>query len=245
MAMDPRAQYAYNFYLQRGYTPAGAAGIVGNIHAESGFSTKASGDTGTAAGLFQWRGERQAGLMKYAANNGLDPQSMDAQLGYADYEMRTGSDAGAGKAYSALQNASDPSAAAAAFMHNYERPNADPSINNIAGRQNFANSIFGSGPIDPSQLASANLDGAAGQGSGIASLDTAGVSSLPTVQAAAADPTSGIFSLLAQGQPQKQAPPAAPMAAPRKSDTRTADEKLAATSQTPNVYYDRLRNRNG
>lgn len=250
MVMDPRAQYAYNFYLQRGYSPQAAAGIVGNIHAESGFNTNASGDKGSAYGLTQLRGDRQQGLYDYANKNGLDPSSMDAQLGYVDYEMRTGRDAGAARAYQQLQNAQTPSQAASAFMNNYERPNADPNVNNIAGRQSFANNIYG---VDPSSLptvapasgAPSSLDVADSTAQGIASIGGQAAGALPTVQAAqASDPISGIFSLLAAGTPKQQAPPPAPPPE-RRVDTRTPDEKLAATSQTPNVYYERLRNQYG
>lgn len=236
--IDPA--YAYNYYRRLGYSDNAAAGIVGNIHAESGFNTGASGDKGSAHGLTQVRGERWDGLQNYAQQHGLDVSSPDAQLGYVDYEMRSGSDAGAGRAYQALQTAQTPADAAAAFMHNYERPNADPSINNIVGRQQFANTIFGTDPnagVTPVNLAA----GAPSAGQGIASL------TLPTATAAAAtptaeaDPMSTVFSALAQGMQQQQAPAVAPAPMQRRVDSRTADEKMAETSQTPNVYYDRLR----
>lgn len=235
--IDP--SYAYNYYRRLGYSDNAAAGIVGNIHAESGFNTGASGDQGSAHGLTQVRGERWQGLQNYAQQHGMDPSSPDAQLGYVDYEMRSGADAGAGRAFQALQTAQTPADAAAAFMHNYERPNADPSINNIAGRQQFANTIFGTDPN--AGVTPVNLTAGATNGAGLASL------TLPTATAAAAtptpsaDPMAGVFTALMASaqQPQAPAPQPAPMA--RRVDTRTPDEKMAETSQTPNVYYDRLR----
>lgn len=82
---------------------------------------------------------------------------------------------------------------------------------------------------------------------GIASLAPAAATSLPTVQeTAAADPMSGIFGLLMQSQMQRPAPVPVAAAAPvvRKApDTRTEEEKMAAVSQTPDVYLERLRRR--
>jgi hypothetical protein len=249
--MNPNGLYAYQYYLQRGYSPQAAAGIAGNLHAESSFNTGASGDNGTAYGLAQWRGARLQGLKDYAQATGQDYRSMDAQLGYVDHEMRTGSDAGAARAFQQLQTAQTPADAAAAFMRNYERPNANPNINNIAGRQSFANSLLG---VDPSTLPTAAaqqpLVNAPVTDSGIASLVGPSVAaqagaSLPTVQNA--DPMGGIFGLLLQNSMTQQAPVAAPAPQPirRVIDERSPDEKMAAVSETPNVYLDRLRQRNG
>lgn len=248
--MDDRSRYAYQYYLNKGYTPQAAAGITGNLMVESGrfsddvLSGQRRGDKGTAFGAAQWRGERLTGLNKYAEQNGLDPRSMDAQLGYVDHEMRTGSDAGAGIAYQKLQQAQTPAEAAQAFMNHYERPNADPSINAIATRQTYANNLFGSAPdagLTAPPVAS---------GGGIASLPTAtaaaGAGALPTVsEAAATDPMSGVFGLLMQAR-MAQATPQAAAPAPtirRAPDTRSEEEKLASVSQTPNVYIDRIRRR--
>jgi hypothetical protein len=88
---------------------------------------------------------------------------------------------------------------------------------------------------------------AAMQPQGLAALAPAAGAALPTVQeTAAADPMSGVFGLLMQQKMQQQPvaiPAAAPMQRPKAVDTRTEEEKLAAVSQTPDVYLERLRRR--
>lgn len=254
--------YAYNWFIQHGYSPAAAAGIVGNIHAESSFNPGASGDQGSAHGLFQVRGERWAGLQDYAKRNNLDPHSMDASLGYADEEMRLGKDPGAAHAFNALQDVKDPSQAAQIFMANYERPNADPRINNIAGRQSYANQIYGSDTTNVAVPANATTAASGGVGSitppqaGTAAPAGGGVASLTPEQMAyqqvtgiplsPTDSTGGLFGLMmsqqmkdAQAQANQPAPQVQMMSRP--IDNRTMDQKMAAVSQTPNVYEDRIR----
>lgn len=84
-------------------------------------------------------------------------------------------------------------------------------------------------------------------GEGIASLAGSGAAALPTVQEAQAqDPMAGVFGLLLQGAMTKQQPIAqapAPVMQ-RQADTRSIEEKMAATSQTPDVYLERMRLRN-
>lgn len=249
--MNDRSLYAYNYYLQRGYSPAAAAGIVGNLKVESGsfaddvLSGQRRGDSGSAFGAAQWRGARLEGLHNYAQQNGLDFRSLDAQLGYVDHEMRTGSDAGAGVAFQKLQTAQSPAEAAQAFMQHYERPNADPSINGVNQRMAYANSLAGV-PNDKLPTSYAQNLPASDASAGIAGLAPTGAAALPTVQeAAAADPMSGVFGLMLQGvmsQP-KQVAAAPPPQMERRADTRSIEEKMAATSQTPDVYLDRMRRR--
>lgn len=250
--MDARSLYAYNYYLQRGYSPSAAAGIVGNLRVESGgfaddvLSGARRGDSGTAFGAPQLRGERLANFQNYAKEQGADPRSLPTQLGFVDHEMRTGLDAGAGQAYKLLQNVQNPADAAHVFMTHYERPNADPSINQVAQRQQYANSLAGVPQDTLPATYQQNLPPATDPtGAGIASLAGAAGTALPTVQeAAASDPMSGVFGLLLQAQMQQPqvAPVAAAAPVQRKPvDNRGEEEKLASVSQTPNVYYDRMR----
>jgi hypothetical protein len=52
---------AMDFFISKGYTPEQAAGIVGNLQAESGANlrTDAVGDQGRAYGIAQWHKPRQ------------------------------------------------------------------------------------------------------------------------------------------------------------------------------------------
>lgn len=116
--MDNR-QYAYNYFLQRGYTPTAAAGIVGNLVQESGVNPVVRpGDSGTAHGIAQWRGDRYSGLQNYAAQNKGSVGDLGTQLGYLDYELRNKY----GDTYKRLMAAKNVGDATGAFALGYERP---------------------------------------------------------------------------------------------------------------------------
>lgn len=257
--MNPNALYAYQYYLKRGYNPNAAAGIAGNFMVESGFAPdvitgQRRGDQGTAFGAGQWRGERLANLKSYAESQGMDYRTLDAQLGFADHEMRNGLDAGAATAYAKLQNAQNPAEAAQAFMRHYERPAADPAINHIAKRMDYANTLAG-GPTTgavATGLPALASQGAATANSVASALPTVGATTPmvnPTTAAAtaetataASDPMGGVFGLLLQARMNQPTP--VPVAAPvqRKApDTRSEEEKLASVSQTPDFYIERMR----
>lgn len=53
-----RATYAINYFMKNGLTKEQAAGIVGNLHAESKFNTSILGDNKTSYGIAQWHGDR-------------------------------------------------------------------------------------------------------------------------------------------------------------------------------------------
>jgi len=90
------------------------------------------------------------------------------------------------------------------------------------------------------------IPGLAAQGAATAqgisnALPTVAATTTPTAEAAAAsDPMSGIFSLLMQQRSAQQAPAPVPAAQPmRRIDNRSAEEKTAETSQTPDFYRKR------
>jgi hypothetical protein len=106
----------------------------------------ASGDGGTAHGLAQWRGDRWTGLQNFARQNGLDPNSMDAQLGWLDRELKTGYRG----AYDRIMGAKNPAEAAGAFGLLYERPKGAETgvaanIDGYGNRVRQAMALFGSG----------------------------------------------------------------------------------------------------
>ncbi|MGO4615499.1 phage tail tip lysozyme [Nocardia sp. 2YAB30] len=101
------------------FTPAQAAGIVANAKFESGFNVGATGDKGTASGLFQWRFGRQTALRNFASKPGEDIGNwkthidyMVQELGEKDYQQaKTLIDS----------NRNDPRAVAEAFDRYYEK----------------------------------------------------------------------------------------------------------------------------
>lgn len=126
--MADSATYAMQWLQKRGYLPHQAAAMVGHGIQESGLRTDAVGDNGTAKGVFQWRGDRLAGLHSFAKASGQDPNSLDTQLGYMDHELNTTEK----RAGDALRASTDVRGATRAGMM-YERPAGYTSANPEAG----------------------------------------------------------------------------------------------------------------
>jgi hypothetical protein len=117
-----REQSAMQFFESRGYTKAQAAGIVGNLIAESGMDpgARAPGDARDktdSVGIAQWNMERRKALQEFAAKRGKPAGDFETQLAFIDHELRT-SERGAGDRLRGARNADE---AAAAFI-GYERP---------------------------------------------------------------------------------------------------------------------------
>ncbi|MGZ5987413.1 MAG: phage tail tip lysozyme [Rhizomicrobium sp.] len=126
--MADNAAYAMNWLLKHGYTQPQAAAMVGHGMQESGLRTDATGDNGTAKGIFQWRGDRLAGLHSFAAATGSDPNNIDTQLGFMDHELNT-TERRAGDALRAATNVRDATRAGMMF----ERPQGYTADNPEAG----------------------------------------------------------------------------------------------------------------
>lgn len=131
---------AMAYYTGRGYTKEQAAGIVGNLIAESKLNTgarnKGDGRDGSdSIGIGQWNGDRARALKTFAAQNRADWRDFNVQLAFVEHELST-SEAGAG---SALKNARTVEDAAAA-MAGYERP-AGWSAANPRGAHNFSGRV--------------------------------------------------------------------------------------------------------
>lgn len=122
-----------------GYSPAQAAGILGNLQTESKLDPNAVGDKGTSYGIAQWHNERKAGLDKFAASKGLLASDPLAQIQYLDWELKNREP----RANQALQAAKTPQEAAAAFLH-FERPQGYSAANPLASLgadQRVANAV--------------------------------------------------------------------------------------------------------
>ncbi|RVG08534.1 hypothetical protein CN234_17275 [Sinorhizobium meliloti] len=144
---------AYQRLISKGWAPHQAAGIVGNLTAESGASLNTSArnpgdgsDGSDSVGLAQWNGSRAKALKAFAAARGTDWTDFDTQVDFIDHELRT-SERSAGENLARATNAEE---AAAAFT-GYERPagwspsNARGS-HNWSGRRDAALRIAGENP---------------------------------------------------------------------------------------------------
>lgn len=115
---------AYQWFVSNGYSPAAAAGIVGNLVNESGMrlDPRAVHDGGTGLGIAGWRDPkpgsgRRSALFSFARERGLDPYDRETQFRFLDHELRT-SERGVGDR---LRNAKDAREAASIFI-DFERP---------------------------------------------------------------------------------------------------------------------------
>src|SRR5262245_15392201 len=146
-------QGAMDYYVNaRGVPPVVAAGIVGNISAESGWdpavwSGQRRGDNGTAGFAGQWRGPRLQALLNFARQNGHETPSAQDQLDFFLAEGSMGHDRGAQIAQNKILSAQTPEEAAHTWMVNYERPRDLSSLKHrqSAARQALADFSRGGG----------------------------------------------------------------------------------------------------
>ncbi|MFS2007281.1 phage tail tip lysozyme [Duganella sp. CT11-25] len=122
------AEELIQHFMSKGYTRAGAIGIVANLQAENGLKTTGAPASQGEQGLAQWKGQRLANLQAYAAAHNLDWQSKSAQLGYLDQELENDYPQVAAK----LKNATDPQQAAQDFCAGFEMPTMDDGTPNYA-----------------------------------------------------------------------------------------------------------------
>ena len=106
------------YLIKKGYSPSQASGIAGNIYVESGYKTGALGDGGTSYGLCQWHNTRWERLVKFCEEKDLDSSSVEGQLIYLDWELKTREK----KARKELMKTTTPYDSAYAFAKYFERP---------------------------------------------------------------------------------------------------------------------------
>lgn len=73
---NAREDAALNYFMGRGLDRIQASGLVGNLARESGLRTSAVGDSGTAYGIPQWRGERLKAYKAFAKVSGADAPNL-------------------------------------------------------------------------------------------------------------------------------------------------------------------------
>ena len=82
------AASAVNFFKSKGWSDTHAAGIVGNLQAESGKDLNPSsvGDDGSAYGIAQWRNDRQTNFSKFFGKR-IQDSSFEEQLKFVQWEL--------------------------------------------------------------------------------------------------------------------------------------------------------------
>lgn len=72
-----------------GLNTAAACGVLANIEAESSFNPTVYGYGGTSYGICQWHNGRFTSLKNWCNNNGYNYQTINGQLNYLQYELKS------------------------------------------------------------------------------------------------------------------------------------------------------------
>lgn len=144
--MDEKETYVYNYLIEKGLTPAQAAGIVGNLKAESNFNTTVKGkaDNKGSQGIAQWHSERKTGLFNFAKSQKKDWENLDTQLDYLLHELNTTHK----RAFEKLKKTKTPDEAALVFMNEFEKPAKWAKKQSTQLRINTARNVMGL-EVDP------------------------------------------------------------------------------------------------
>ena len=163
------AERVFNYLVGKGLPPFQAAGIMGNMQAESGIQPQRlqgtpsgtvtlaedvpRGQVAKAYGLVQWDPAHK--MIDPTKAAGKDPNDLGVQLEFLWEQLTTGSESGAGKLLMATTTVDE---AAEVFLRKYERPkypDATVDFRKSAARQMLAQ--YGGG--SPSGATSLNVSG--------------------------------------------------------------------------------------
>lgn len=150
------AEKAFNFFVEKGWSPEQSAGIVGNLQAESypdlrvdlinrndspnsEISVLSQGDGKDSHGIAQWNDVRYRNLVTFAASRGKGWDNLETQLNFILWEFNNTETS----ARDRLRDTNTVTEAAISFMKFYERPsNTDGVYPSQPNRVNFANDIY-------------------------------------------------------------------------------------------------------
>lgn len=120
---DANQQVVYELLKADGMSKTSIAAFMGNIQAESKFSTALHGDQ-TSVGICQWLNERSKHLLSYAASQGKNATDINVQAHFILEECKghTYRDALAAKCYTALPSITSVEKASDYVTALFERP---------------------------------------------------------------------------------------------------------------------------
>lgn len=130
---DSIQEKVWSAVVNAGYSEEAAAGVLGNIEAESGYDpTLIEYGSEVGFGLCQWSFGRRTNLEAYANSKGVSPSDIDTQIEFLIGEITPGGGANGYATYQLLNyngyspddwiNATTPEDAAIAFCWSFERP---------------------------------------------------------------------------------------------------------------------------
>jgi len=123
----------HDFLRERGVTPAGAAGVLGNFEQESRFDPAAvEAGSGEGIGLAQWSGTRRDALEAAAQAAGVPWQDLQFQLDFLVAELAADYPA----VWRGLMTVQDPVEAAIMFHDGFEKSADSPEkVRSVRGGQ--------------------------------------------------------------------------------------------------------------
>jgi hypothetical protein len=148
-----KKQQAMKYFESKGYTKEQAAGLVGNLMAESGndLKTDAVGDGGKAYGIAQWHPDRQA-KFKEVFGKDIREASFKDQLEFIEWELNN-TEKRAGKKLRESKTAEEAATNVDKF---YERSSGEHRDKRIS----LAKGLMENNEFDSSKSVYASLDGA-------------------------------------------------------------------------------------
>jgi hypothetical protein len=130
---------------QAGLPAPVVAGFLGNFHAEGGYGG-ARGDGGTAAGIAQWRGERQQNFRRVIGKD-VGQASPEEQARFVLWELQNPRAAGMTEQQrDAIVSARTPEQAAALIDQHYERSSGEHRGRRVAAANSAFSAMGGSAP---------------------------------------------------------------------------------------------------
>lgn len=138
-----KAAYLMHRFQELGWSKAAAAGLVGNaMHETDGTLDPNTTNSIGMHGIFQWDHNRQKMLKEFAKKNGLNPDSLDAQIEFANWELNT-TERGAGDKLKTAVSYGDASDIVGSQFERYSSGLSAVKAAEVADqRRRFAGSAF-------------------------------------------------------------------------------------------------------
>jgi|GEM_PF-2256363 len=145
-----------------------AAGIMGNMTQESGFSPTATNPSSGAYGIAQWFGSRETGLESFASSKGKDKSDINVQLQYLEKELESSYKS---SVLEPIKKATSLEDVVSIWLKYYEvpcLPSDTACINDeMHNRMPFAHDVlqkYGDGTVDTGTASTGCSDGSGGSG---------------------------------------------------------------------------------